>query len=80
VVIGGDLNTSWGDDEPAVRDMRRRFPDAERTPGSTWAGPLGMSAKLDHFFARTGGVRLEVSKVGDRFGSDHYPLLTVVDF
>jgi endonuclease/exonuclease/phosphatase family metal-dependent hydrolase len=80
LVVGGDLNTSWGDDEPAVRELRRRFPDAGRTPGTTWAGPFGMSARLDHLFARTGGVRLGVSKVRDRFGSDHYPLVIVVDF
>jgi endonuclease/exonuclease/phosphatase family metal-dependent hydrolase len=80
LVVGGDLNTSWGDDEPAVRDLRRRYPDAGRTPKTTWAGPLGMSAKLDHIFARTAGPRLEIRRVGERFGSDHYPLLTFVDF
>jgi endonuclease/exonuclease/phosphatase (EEP) superfamily protein YafD len=80
VIVGGDLNTSWGDDEPAVRELRRRFPDAERTAGATWAGPLGTSAKLDHLFARIGGQRLKVRRIRDRFGSDHCPLITVVDF
>jgi endonuclease/exonuclease/phosphatase family metal-dependent hydrolase len=77
-VIGGDLNTSWGDDEPAVKELRRAYPDAHQMPGTTWQRGL-MSARLDHMFARLPAQRLRVSRVKKRFGSDHHPLVTTID-
>ena len=74
-IIGADLNTWWGTDEPAVRRLRRAYPDAvDRDPLiKTWRGPLGTSNRLDYLFA--GGVgRLEVKRMDDRFGSDHTPI------
>jgi endonuclease/exonuclease/phosphatase family metal-dependent hydrolase len=79
IVIGADLNTWWGDDEPAVKDLRRAFPDADPAKTrETWRGPLGVGNKLDYVFARGTGSRLPVRRLDDRFGSDHWPLLAVV--
>jgi endonuclease/exonuclease/phosphatase family metal-dependent hydrolase len=76
IVVGGDLNTWWGDDEPVVETLRREFPDARGIPErDTWRGPFGASSKLDYVFARTDGVPLQVRRIPERFGSDHYPLI-----
>jgi endonuclease/exonuclease/phosphatase family metal-dependent hydrolase len=81
VVVGGDFNTWFGGREAAVEVMRRAFPDAPRAgTGTTWRGPLGMHAALDHLFLaghlRSAGPR----RLPERFGSDHYPLSMAVDF
>lgn len=79
-VVAGDFNTFLGPGEPAVRRMRRAFPDAP-PPGqaNTWRGPFGMHAVLDYVFARgLAGVR--VRRVPKRFGSDHFPLIADVRF
>ena len=53
LVLGGDLNTWWGDDEPAVEELRRAFPDATAAAArETWRGPLRMGNKLDYVFAK----------------------------
>ena len=79
IVVAGDFNTWWGDDEPAVRDLRRAFPDAGATrPASTWGGAIRAMGALDHVFARINGRRLDVARLPERFGSDHYPLMTVI--
>ena len=79
-VLAGDLNTWWGDDEPAVKEFRRAFPDAipDSNRQVTWRGPLGTGTRVDYLFARTGGVPLRVRRLDRRFGSDHYPLMTIV--
>jgi endonuclease/exonuclease/phosphatase family metal-dependent hydrolase len=79
IVIGGDLNTWWGEDEPAVKELRRAFPDAEKVRArATWRWPLWIRTKLDYVFAKgtTGPVR--VRRLDKRFGSDHWPLVAVV--
>ena len=78
IVIGGDFNSWWGEDEPAIRDLRRAFPDAGPSGStSTWGGVLRAVGALDHIFARVDG-RLQVQRIPDKLGSDHYPLLTIV--
>jgi endonuclease/exonuclease/phosphatase family metal-dependent hydrolase len=79
-VVGGDFNTWWGDDEPAVRDLRAEFPDtvARAASAPTWRGPLGTGGRLDHLFVRGFGSRVEVQRIGERYGSDHYPLIALV--
>ena len=84
-VVGGDFNTWLGPQEPALDVMRRAFAEAPDAPShaplmtaSTWRGPLGMRAALDYVFLR-GVPRTEAPRrLSERFGSDHYPLLTVV--
>jgi endonuclease/exonuclease/phosphatase family metal-dependent hydrolase len=86
VFLGGDFNTSWGDDEPAVRSLRRALPDAvPAARGATWRGPLAMEARLDHVFARlpprdprARRSPVVVHRARERYGSDHHPLVAVV--
>src|SRR5262245_5783911 len=77
-IVAGDFNTWLGDREPAIHALRAAFPDAAAPrSGPTWKGPLGVRATLDHVFARA--VRsIQVRRLPDRFGSDHYPLLAIV--
>ena len=81
MVLAGDLNTWMGGGEPAIRMLIGAFPGtppAERAP--TWLGPLGLRATLDHIFVRGPVSASRIARLPSRFGSDHFPLLTVVDF
>jgi endonuclease/exonuclease/phosphatase family metal-dependent hydrolase len=81
LVVAGDFNTWMGDREAAVQLLRREFAGPPvRDTGSTWTGPLGLHARLDHIFARGAGAPSAVTRLPSRFGSDHYPLLTIVRF
>jgi endonuclease/exonuclease/phosphatase family metal-dependent hydrolase len=81
VVIAGDLNTWMGRREPAVSLLRDEFPEAQPADlAATWTGPLGLHASLDHIFVRSPLSPGPVRRLPSRFGSDHYPLLTVVRF
>jgi endonuclease/exonuclease/phosphatase family metal-dependent hydrolase len=75
-IIGADLNTWWGGDEPAVRELGAAFPDAVvREPfAMTWRGPMGTENRLDYVFAGGWGRRFDVRRIPKRFGSDHFPL------
>ena len=78
-IVGADLNTWWGTDEPAVDDLRRAFPAAvDRVSGPTWRGPMGAGARLDHMFVSGWDSRLEVRRAPHRFGSDHFALYVIV--
>jgi endonuclease/exonuclease/phosphatase family metal-dependent hydrolase len=78
-VVGGDFNTWWGNDEPAVDDLLHAFPAAkDRVTGETWRGPLATRARLDHMFASGWDGPLDVRRAARRFGSDHYPLYMVI--
>jgi endonuclease/exonuclease/phosphatase family metal-dependent hydrolase len=75
-VIGGDLNSWWGTDEPAVRELRLAYPEAVdvHPAAGTWRGPWGAGNRLDYLFAAGWGLRVRVARVRERFGSDHTPL------
>jgi endonuclease/exonuclease/phosphatase family metal-dependent hydrolase len=80
-LVAGDFNTWMGEEEPAITLMRAAFPARpphdDRQP--TWTGALGLRARLDYVFAR--GVRLiDVRRLPQRFGSDHFPLVARVSF
>jgi endonuclease/exonuclease/phosphatase family metal-dependent hydrolase len=81
LILGADLNTWWGTDEPAFKTLRAEFPDANASSarGPTWRGPAGVNTRVDYLFARLGGSRVEVRRLDDRLGSDHHPLVTVID-
>jgi endonuclease/exonuclease/phosphatase family metal-dependent hydrolase len=81
MVLGGDFNTWWGEDEPAVKELRRALPDAKPLPPreATWRGPLGSESRLDYLFARLAGRQIQVRRVRERFGSDHHPLIALID-
>jgi endonuclease/exonuclease/phosphatase (EEP) superfamily protein YafD len=79
LVIAGDFNTWWGDDEPSIKELRREFPDAEPVRvRETWRGPLRTGNRLDYVFAKGLEPPVTVTRLDERFGSDHWPLLTVV--
>jgi endonuclease/exonuclease/phosphatase family metal-dependent hydrolase len=79
LIVAGDFNVWWGDDEPTVKEMRRNFPDAQPIRArETWRGPLGVGNKLDYVFAKGWETPLTVRRLESRFGSDHWPLITVV--
>jgi len=75
-ILGGDLNTWLGPNEPAWREMLKRFPDTPReAPQPTFHDRL----VLDHlFFDLPDGwnVTRRVSK--DAYGSDHHPVIAAV--
>src|SRR3954454_22404328 len=80
-VVAGDLNTWAGSREPAVRLLNGEFADAvEQSAEPTWLGPLGLHARVDRVFVRGARSPVHVTRLPSRFGSDHYPLLTVVRF
>jgi endonuclease/exonuclease/phosphatase family metal-dependent hydrolase len=79
-ILAGDFNSWMGLREPAVRDLRRVFnqtPPASRA--ATWYGPMGTRFLLDHVFARNLPGPIAVTRLPDRYGSDHHPLLAIVD-
>jgi endonuclease/exonuclease/phosphatase family metal-dependent hydrolase len=82
VLLGADLNTwSLGFLEDALDVLKARFPDTPSggEPTFTAAGVVGR--RLDHLLARLPApYRVDVRRVGDRYGSDHYPLVGVVRF
>jgi endonuclease/exonuclease/phosphatase family metal-dependent hydrolase len=80
MLVAGDLNTWWGDDEPAVKELRRAFPDAKPARArETWRGPLRAGNKLDYVFARGIEPDVTVTRLDERFDSDHWPLLATID-
>jgi endonuclease/exonuclease/phosphatase family metal-dependent hydrolase len=78
-ILAGDFNTWMGEKEPAIEALRRTYPLVPPQPLPTWTGPLGFRAPLDYIFAR-GQLAITVRRLPGRFGSDHHPLLAVVDF
>jgi endonuclease/exonuclease/phosphatase family metal-dependent hydrolase len=80
-ILAGDLNSWLGADDGAVRVLRETFDGAvvlDRRP--TWIGPLGLHATLDHIFIRGAASPARIMRLSSRFGSDHYPLLLMLDF
>jgi endonuclease/exonuclease/phosphatase family metal-dependent hydrolase len=64
-----------------VRLLTDALPDAPITENApTWRGPLGLRATLDHIFVSGASSHVNLKRLPLRFGSDHYPLLAVVDF
>jgi endonuclease/exonuclease/phosphatase family metal-dependent hydrolase len=80
-IVGGDFNTWLGPAEPAIDVMRRAFSDTPDQPAiATWEGPALARAVLDYVFVRGRFETLTTRRLAERFGSDHYPLLTIVEF
>jgi endonuclease/exonuclease/phosphatase family metal-dependent hydrolase len=81
MVLGGDFNTWLGNKEPAVEVVSRAFAATPQPADvATWRGPLGAHATLDHVFVRGLFRFVSTRRLSGRYGSDHYPLLTLVDF
>ena len=79
-VLGGDFNTWLGSREPALKVVRRAFPEGGDRATTTWKGPLGLHASLDHLLARGRTRLLSVARLPDRLGSDHYPVMGIIEF
>jgi endonuclease/exonuclease/phosphatase family metal-dependent hydrolase len=80
-IVAGDFNTLFGSREPAIAYLRRAFPDGPAPPDvTTFSGPLGFRATLDHVFVAGRAAAVQVRRLPSRFGSDHYPLLTTISF
>ena len=79
IVVAGDFNTWWGDDEPAIKELRQAFPDAGRVEArETWRGPLRAGNRLDYVFAKGIDPPVVVRRLDSRFGSDHWPLIATM--
>ena len=76
LVVGGDFNTWFGYSDRTYKVMAAAVPDigaADRRP--TFAGLL----RLDHVFSRLpDGWTATATRLAERFGSDHYPILARV--
>jgi len=76
LIVGGDFNAWFGFADSAYRELSRglRRPDVgDRRPTF---GPL----RLDHLLFRLpDGWRATVRRADSRYGSDHYPLVSVID-
>jgi endonuclease/exonuclease/phosphatase (EEP) superfamily protein YafD len=79
LVVAGDFNTWWGDDEPAIKELRQAFPDALPVEArETWRGPLRVGNRLDYVFAKGIDPPIVVRRLDSRFGSDHWPLIATL--
>ena len=71
-MVGGDLNTMLGPDEPAWRELLTRFPDTPDEPEPTFRDRL----VLDHlFFDLPDGWTATRRVIRDRYRSDHHPVV-----
>jgi endonuclease/exonuclease/phosphatase family metal-dependent hydrolase len=75
-ILGGDLNTWLGPNEPAWRAMLQRFPDSPHDPPQpTFHDRL----VLDHlFFDLPHGWTATRRVLKDAYGSDHHPVVAAV--
>ena len=76
-ILGGDLNTWLGENEPAWRAFGRRFADTppdDHIPAPTFRDRLA----LDHvFFDLPPGWNGARRVIPDKYGSDHHPVMAV---
>ena len=75
LIVGGDFNTVAGIHEPAIRVMERQF--ARVACGSSITHRWGWA--LDHLFASDPSIVQNCTRLRERFGSDHHPLVARVD-
>ena len=77
VVLGADLNTLFGFRDAAYTETARAFPDTHVSDRrATFFGML----RLDHLFFRLDdGWRASFRRADDNYGSDHMPLIGVVE-
>jgi endonuclease/exonuclease/phosphatase family metal-dependent hydrolase len=76
LVVGGDFNAWFGFRDAAYRELARRVPPAADVDRRATFGPM----RLDHILLRLpDGWRASVRRPESRYGSDHYPLVAVID-
>lgn len=77
MILGGDLNTWFGYRDAAYRELAERLPSraAVEDRRATF-GPM----RLDHLLFRLpDGWRAELRRAESKYGSDHYPLVALID-
>lgn len=75
-ILGGDMNTWFGEREPAWRLFAQRFDD---TPKGRMRPTFRDRLVLDHlFFDLPPGWRASLRVVEDAYGSDHHPVVGVI--
>lgn len=77
MILGGDLNTWFGYRDAAYRELAARLSSraAVEDRRATF-GPM----RLDHLLFRLpDGWRAEIRRADDKYGSDHYPLVALID-
>ncbi len=74
-ILGGDMNTMLGADEPALSMFLDRFPDTPPEPEPTFRDRL----TLDHLFFDLPERWTATRRVlADTYGSDHHPVVGVL--
>ena len=76
MVVGGDLNSWFGYRDAAYRELAHKLSGAAVEDRRATFGPL----RLDHLLFRLpDGWRAEVRRANSKYGSDHYPLVALID-
>jgi endonuclease/exonuclease/phosphatase family metal-dependent hydrolase len=76
LVVGGDLNSWFGYRDAAYRELARTLSAASREDRRATFGPM----RLDHLLFRLPpGWRAEVRRADRKYGSDHYPLVALIE-
>jgi len=77
MILGGDLNTWFGYRDAAYRELAARLPSrAAVDDRRATFGPM----RLDHLLFRLpDGWRGEIRRADQKYGSDHYPLVALID-
>jgi len=86
-IVGGDLNTWFGRDESAFTALTAAIPeiDCGREKTNSWPWQLHVPfgwwrGRLDYIFSDvTTGTSIRCDTVDHRFGSDHNPVVMVVE-
>lgn len=76
LIVGGDFNSWFGYRDAAFKELARLVPPAASDDRRATFGPM----RLDHVLLRLpDGWRATVRRADSRYGSDHYPLVAVID-
>jgi endonuclease/exonuclease/phosphatase family metal-dependent hydrolase len=76
MVLGGDLNSWFGYRDAAYRELAERLSPAASEDRRATFGPM----RLDHLLFRLPqGWRAELRRADRKYGSDHYPLIALIE-
>lgn len=76
MILGGDLNSWFGYRDAAYRELAQKLSPAAREDRRATFGPM----RLDHLLFRLPhGWRAEVRRADRKYGSDHYPLIALIE-
>jgi endonuclease/exonuclease/phosphatase family metal-dependent hydrolase len=76
LVVAGDFNAWFGDRDAAVKELAKVVPHVSSEDRRATFGPM----RLDHVLARLPpGWRTTVRRADSRYGSDHYPLVAIIE-